>query len=124
VLPTAGNRNDVTQLPALLRAIPPIRGNVDGPEAGTEGVCAVSALAARRTWMQSRTTLRAIAEAAGRIVGDVSVDSATARAHQHAAGAHAGQPSVHRRVAGHPCSTTVRGPGPGHEAYISRGNRR
>jgi transposase len=39
------------------------------------------------TWSRIRTTLQAIADAAGRIVWDVSVDSTTARALQHAAGA-------------------------------------
>lgn len=39
------------------------------------------------TWTRVLTTLQAIADAAGRIVWDVSVDSTTARAHQHAAGA-------------------------------------
>jgi transposase len=33
------------------------------------------------------TALQAVADAAGQIVWDVSVDSTTARAHQHAAGA-------------------------------------
>jgi transposase len=39
------------------------------------------------TWTRILTALQAIADAAGRIVWDVSVDSTTARAHQHAAGA-------------------------------------
>jgi transposase len=39
------------------------------------------------TWTRLLTALQAIADAAGRIVWDVSVDSTTARAHQHAAGA-------------------------------------
>jgi transposase len=39
------------------------------------------------TWAAIVTALRALADAAGRITWDVSVDSATARAHQHAAGA-------------------------------------
>lgn len=39
------------------------------------------------TWAQILTALQAIADAAGQIVWDVSVDSTTARAHQHAAGA-------------------------------------
>jgi transposase len=38
-------------------------------------------------WAQILTALQAIADAAGRIVWDVSVDSTIARAHQHAAGA-------------------------------------
>ncbi len=38
-------------------------------------------------WAQILTALQAHADAAGRIVWDVSVDSTTARAHQHAAGA-------------------------------------
>jgi transposase len=39
------------------------------------------------TWARVLTALQAIADAAGQIVWDVSVDSTTARAHQHAAGA-------------------------------------
>jgi transposase len=39
------------------------------------------------TWARLVTALQAIADAAGRIVWDVSVDSTVARAHQHAAGA-------------------------------------
>ncbi|GAA4473007.1 hypothetical protein GCM10023170_093530 [Phytohabitans houttuyneae] len=39
------------------------------------------------TWAAVLTALQAIADAAGRIVWDVSVDSTIARAHQHAAGA-------------------------------------
>jgi transposase len=39
------------------------------------------------TWALIVTTLQAVADAAGRIVWDVSVDSTVARAHQHAAGA-------------------------------------
>ena len=39
------------------------------------------------TWAAIVTALQALADAAGRITWDVSVDSATARAHQHAAGA-------------------------------------
>ena len=39
------------------------------------------------TWARVLTGLQAIADAAGQIVWDVSVDSTTARAHQHAAGA-------------------------------------
>jgi transposase len=39
------------------------------------------------TWHRILTALQALADAAGRIVWDVSVDSTTARAHQHAAGA-------------------------------------
>ena len=39
------------------------------------------------TWAQILTALQAQADAAGRITWDVSVDSTTARAHQHAAGA-------------------------------------
>jgi transposase len=39
------------------------------------------------TWTRILTALQALADAAGRIVWDVSVDSTTARAHQHAAGA-------------------------------------
>jgi transposase len=38
-------------------------------------------------WQAILTALQAIAEAAGRITWDVSVDSTIARAHQHAAGA-------------------------------------
>jgi transposase len=39
------------------------------------------------TWQRLLTALQSIADAAGRIVWDVSVDSTIARAHQHAAGA-------------------------------------
>ena len=39
------------------------------------------------TWTKILTALQALADAAGRIVWDVSVDSTIARAHQHAAGA-------------------------------------
>ena len=39
------------------------------------------------TWTRILTALQAFADAAGRIVWDVSVDSTIARAHQHAAGA-------------------------------------
>jgi transposase len=39
------------------------------------------------TWARILTALQAVADAAGRIVWDVSVDSTVARAHQHAAGA-------------------------------------
>ena len=39
------------------------------------------------TWAAILSALQAIADAAGQIVWDVSVDSTTARAHQHAAGA-------------------------------------
>jgi transposase len=39
------------------------------------------------TWARILTALQAVADAAGRIVWDVSVDSTVARVHQHAAGA-------------------------------------
>jgi transposase len=39
------------------------------------------------TWAALVTALQALADAAGHVTWDVSVDSATARAHQHAAGA-------------------------------------
>jgi transposase len=39
------------------------------------------------TWARLLSGLQVLADSAGRIVWDVSVDSATARAHQHAAGA-------------------------------------
>lgn len=39
------------------------------------------------TWQRILTALQALADAAGRITWDVSVDSTSARAHQHAAGA-------------------------------------
>ena len=39
------------------------------------------------TWARILTMLQALADAAGRITWDVSVDSTIARAHQHAAGA-------------------------------------
>lgn len=38
-------------------------------------------------WQTILTRLQALADAAGRILWDVSVDSTIARAHQHAAGA-------------------------------------
>ena len=39
------------------------------------------------TWARILTALQAAADASGRIVWDVSIDSTVARAHQHAAGA-------------------------------------
>ena len=39
------------------------------------------------TWNRLLAALQALADAAGHVTWDVSVDSATARAHQHAAGA-------------------------------------
>jgi transposase len=39
------------------------------------------------TWARILAVLQSLADAAGQIVWDVSVDSTTARAHQHAAGA-------------------------------------
>ena len=39
------------------------------------------------TWAKILTWLQAVADAAGRVTWDVSVDSSVARAHQHAAGA-------------------------------------
>jgi len=39
------------------------------------------------TWKRLLTALQALADAAGHVTWDVSVDSGTARAHQHAAGA-------------------------------------
>ena len=39
------------------------------------------------TWRRLLTALQALADAAGHVTWDVSVDSGTARAHQHAAGA-------------------------------------
>jgi transposase len=39
------------------------------------------------TWARILTVLQSVADTAGRIVWDVSVDSTIARAHQHAAGA-------------------------------------
>ena len=39
------------------------------------------------TWARIVTALQSLADAAGRITWDVSVDSTTCRAHQHAAGA-------------------------------------
>lgn len=42
------------------------------------------------TWRRVLAALQALADAAGRIVWDVSVDSTVARAHQHAAGARKG----------------------------------
>ena len=39
------------------------------------------------TWATVLAALQSLADAAGRVVWDVSIDSTTARAHQHAAGA-------------------------------------
>ncbi|GAB3958155.1 hypothetical protein GCM10027614_75120 [Micromonospora vulcania] len=39
------------------------------------------------TWAKILTALQAVADEAGRVTWDVSVDSSVARAHQHAAGA-------------------------------------
>ncbi|WSN14926.1 IS5 family transposase [Micromonospora sp. NBC_01699] len=55
------------------------------------------------TWAKILTTLQAMADAAGRITWDVSVDSSSARAHQHAAGARKrGIYRPNRRVASPP----------------------
>ncbi len=43
------------------------------------------------TWARVLTVLQSLADAAGRIIWDVSVDSSIARAHQHAAGRAKGQ---------------------------------
>lgn len=58
------------------------------------------------TWAKILTTLQAMADAAGRITWDVSVDSSSARAHQHAAGARKrGIYRPNRRVASPPSRT-------------------
>lgn len=52
------------------------------------------------TWQAILAALQALADAAGRILWDVSVDSAIARAHQHAAGARKGGSAGRSRPAG------------------------
>ena len=56
------------------------------------------------TWQRILTALQGLADAAGRIVWDVSVDSTIARAHQHAAGARKGGICRPNRPAG--CGTS------------------
>lgn len=58
-------------------------------------------------WQRILITLQALADAAGRITWDVSVDSTIARAHQHAAGAR--KRGIYRpsRRAGSPPSPTI-----------------
>lgn len=66
------------------------------------------------TWTAVLTALQAIADAAGRIVWDVSVDSTIARAHQHAAGARKkGICRGSHPVGCEPSRTTTRWAGPG-----------
>ena len=61
------------------------------------------------TWSGVLTALQALADAAGKIVWDVSVDSTTARAHQHAAGARKrGICRPNRRAALQPSRLTTR----------------
>jgi transposase len=52
------------------------------------------------TWARVLTALQALADAAGRITWDVSVDSTICRAHQHAAGARKGGMRRPNRPAG------------------------
>jgi transposase len=66
------------------------------------------------TWARILTALQAVADAAGRIVWDVSVDSTVARAHQHAAGARKrGIFRPNRRVGCRPNRPIMRWAGPG-----------
>jgi transposase len=58
-------------------------------------------------WQQVLTALQALAEEAGRITWDVSVDSTIARAHQHAAGARKRGICRPSRPAGSPPSLTI-----------------
>jgi transposase len=51
------------------------------------GVRPVPPLQRDGTWQKTATALQALADAAGHVTWDVSVDSGTARAHRHAAGA-------------------------------------
>ena len=66
------------------------------------------------TWARILTALQAVADAAGRIVWDVSVDSTVARAHQHAAGARKrGICRRNHRVGYRPNRPIMRWAGPG-----------
>lgn len=66
------------------------------------------------TWAKILTTLQAMADSAGRITWDVSVDSSSARAHQHAAGARKrGIYRPNRLVASPPSRTIMRWGGHG-----------
>jgi transposase len=66
------------------------------------------------TWAKVLTALQGLADAAGRIVWDVSVDSTSARAHQHAAGARKrGLCRLNRRVGSVPSRTITRWAGRG-----------
>lgn len=58
-------------------------------------------------WQRILTVLQAVADAAGRITWDVSVDSTIARAHQHAAGARKRGICRLRRRAGSPSSPRI-----------------
>jgi hypothetical protein len=58
-----------------------------GGDTVADGLRVVPALAVGGVWARILTALQALADAAGAIVWDVSVDSTIARAHQHAAGA-------------------------------------
>ncbi|MBB5113935.1 transposase [Micromonospora echinospora] len=65
------------------------------------------------TWKQVLTALQAVADAAGRITWDVSVDSTITRAHQHAAGARKRGICRSNRLAGSASSRqTTRSDGP------------
>jgi transposase len=59
------------------------------------------------TWARIVTALQALADAAGRITWDVSVDSTIARAHQHAAGARKRGICRLNRPAGSPVSRMI-----------------
>ena len=59
------------------------------------------------TWTAIVTALQALADAAGRITWDVSVDSTIVRAHQHAAGARKGGICRRSRPAGSPASRPI-----------------
>jgi transposase len=66
------------------------------------------------TWQRILTGLQALADAAGAITWDVSVDSTVARAHQHAAGARKrGTCRRNRRVGWTSNPTTTRWDAPG-----------
>ncbi|MFV2013734.1 MULTISPECIES: IS5 family transposase [unclassified Micromonospora] len=68
------------------------------------------------TWARILTALQALADAAGRIVWDVSVDSTISRAHQHAAGAR-------KRGICRPSHPAVPGRNDDHALGRSRGGR-
>ncbi len=66
------------------------------------------------TWRKIVTALQALAHAAGHVTWDVSVDSGTARAHQHAAGARKNSAAQKEPPGGAPTSlSAMRWAGPG-----------